>query len=286
MKLHILFRSFRRQTMAHGNLLRCVTARKHAFANVKGLESINLTHWVDTEEEKKFFLETFGKMDWYNIEVIKDWENNSPFMMGEFFRTTEADMFEWLWEDIGVYEDTYTLAINTMEERFPKNDKHHPKLVSYNGVLGVKIANNPKHWPWQSSYGIPHFIGSGVIKNHYKAVQGKPLFCPDYKRVIWEVEFTAFLRFHNLIWYCPEIQIDHWIPTTKEVEDEVHKKSRTDGSVKRDRAMMRERQKRGYFWGLNFHLIGDLAKAQEESKRLGDKEYSGIGIYGTREDFA
>ncbi len=282
MKLHILFRSFRRQDMARGNLLRVIVARKHALANVKGLESINLTHWVDTEEERDFFLKHFGNNGWYNIEVIKDYNTKAPLMIGEFFRTTEADMFEWLWDDVGVYEDTYTLAINTMMLRFPKRDKHHPRIVSYNGILGVKIANYPKHWPWQSSYGNPHFIGSGVIKNHYKAYPDKPIFCPDYKRVIWEVEFVAVARFHTLIWYCPEIRIDHWVPTKKETEDEVHKKSRADGSSQRDKDMLRERKKRGYHWGLNFDLIGDLAKAKEKST---NKECVAIGIYRDRSAF-
>lgn len=262
MNLHTLFVSHNREAMTLTNVERYKVARAHALENIDTLDRCDCTIWVTTQGEKDFFDDKFSKDSYISTTMIGEYIGRAPLLMSEYVQTTKSDLFHITWDDHGLYEDCYTLAINAMLERFPKKSVHNKQTFSYDGVVGINIANYPKHWPWRGWHGSQHLIGAGIVESFKKWSGGKPFFCPDFKRVMWECEFSAFLRFYNAIWYCPEAKLDHWRPDAHgNIPDKSHIEGRSDGSMRRDAQMHQERRKRGYYWGLNFKLVGDLDSA-------------------------
>lgn len=262
MRLHILFVSHNREEMTVRNIKRCETACNHALKNVDSLKEVTCSIWVTTQHEKEFFDAHLKEYKWISTSIVKDYIEWAPLLMNRHLRTTKADLFHITWDDHGVYEDCYTNAIKAMLLRFPKKTVHTHAYVgfSYNGIIGIDIANYPKHWPWQGWYSSQHLIGAGYIKGWEHLHGDLSLFCPDYKRVMWECEFSASIRFYNSIWCCREAKLDHWRPDfsgnkLQWIPDKSHTEGRADGSMKQDREIFQERRKMGYYWGLNFDLI-------------------------------
>ena len=236
--------SYKRRELTIANINRCRIAREHVFRNVNSMREFICTIWVVTQAEKDAFDVEFKNLDWVSVEVIKDYTEKAPILMSEFLGTT-ADLFCITWDDHGVYEDCYTNAINAMLGKFPARTPHN-KQFSYDGVVGMSIVNYPKHFPWRSGFGPYQLIGSGVIKSFKSAYPDKTIFCPDYKRICWECEFAAYIRFHNAIWYCHDARVDHWRPdqSTNSAQwkpDKSHVEGRM-GSMERDRQMYLERR--------------------------------------------
>ena len=277
MKLHILVVSHNREDITIKNMKRCEIGRAHAIKHVETLDDIQCTIWVTSVREKEFFDKQFNNHNWVNTVIVKKYIEQAPILMSNFLQTTKADVFHITWDDHGVYEDCYTNALNAMIQRFPERTIHQLR-TSYDGVVGMDIVNYPKHWPWQSGFGPSQLIGSGVLESFKIFTGGLPLFCPDYKRVCWECEFSAYMRFHNSMWYCGTARVDHWRPDVHRKPDKSHTNGRDDGSMNRDRLMYLERRRRGYFWGLNFDLVGDLDKAL----KLRDEEVNTGPIVSTR----
>jgi len=265
MKLTIMMVTYRRVMMTLDNIDSYILARQHALDRIDGLE-IDFHLWAANKNEYDNYVEIYKDIDWITVSHVPNYATKAPILVEEFVTRLDSDLVHLTWDDHTPAKNVLTLGVRDMVEHFPKFD----------GVVGMMIVNHPPEWGWQTSYGPTQIIGVRLFKD-FRERTGQPILCPEYHQCCFEVEFTSYMQLLNRVWHCREAHFNHQrheLPSKWGI-DHSAMESRKLGTMNKDRAVYNVRRKKGYYWGINFDIVGGWEavlpklKAEEEGDEVG-----------------
>ena len=145
----------------------------------------------------------------------------------------------WAWTDGVLYgaddiefpPEGIATAVKAMEKYFPDGD----------GLIGLDQDCRPKI---DSAFGL---MGRKFIERF----PFRTAFCPQYIHFFSDAEIGAYAKSIKKFYFCKEVILKH-----TRAQDNTYALGMAKWA--KDRATWQERAKKGYLWGRNFSLIGDV----------------------------
>jgi len=176
------------------------------------------------------------------ISVIGSWNKFFKEHINESW-----DAVLWLCDDTEIYPNALELAVNSMKEHFPNLD----------GIIGFTQTCPTKKKFVYKPYG-QILIGKKFVER-FKDVNYQ-VCCPFYTFFWQDYELWQYATSLNKFYHCEEAKLIHYHPGYLIIEkDKTHEIVRGD-SLKKDKIIHKEREKRNLIWGKSWESIEDYDK--------------------------
>jgi len=235
-KLDIVIPSLGRKV----KLERCIESIRKA----KFQHDVHLYLYFSIKEELDYFKKTTKDKDWITCKTVKNYR--VPDFWNKHLKTMKADAMMYLNDDIILFGDTITNALEYMSKVYP----------DYDGVIGINQFNIPINQMVKTAFGV---IGT-KFANRFPDRQ---VFCPDYDRFYADQELFVFSDRVHKFTFCNLVRLEHDHPVfNKNSMDATHKNVRQ--YLSSDKTVFHNRRMKNLIWGVNFEL-------NKESNLLGAK---------------
>lgn len=195
---------------------------------------------VIVQPSQQFVIGAWNRANRENIE-IKFVEDNNGTKVG-------FDGFIGLCDDVELTENALENAVLAHKNWFPDGD----------GVVGFK-QDCPGYPEYTFKWYGQTLMGREFIER-YKQVDYQ-ICCPDYKHFFQDEEMFMYANSMNKFHPEESALLHHYHPSfIREEQDQTHEIVRfgNDSPKVHDMKVLAERLKKGYLWGRDFNLVGDL----------------------------
>ena len=192
-------------------------------------------HFSIEEDRVKFYKTPIGRT--CHCHLLEN-EFKPPLFWNEELSFSNADAFVYLTDDVILHPHC---LVNAWEQLMRK--------LSFDGVVGFKIANATDGQPCQAAFGM---IGREFKKRFPEA----QVFCPEYYCFYLDMELQNFSTSIGKFIFCEEAQLDHAHPVfINSLPDECHIHHRRNAH--KDKIMWTLRNAEKLLWGETFEIIGE-----------------------------
>ena len=241
MRLDIVIPTFMREA----RLKRCVDHVKHARCKAIGGDVAEITCyiWVSLPEEYELYQSWYPAYDWVKVVLLDNRYVEAPRDWDIHMRTTTANWVHFLMDDQYVQRDCYKKVFGTIREKCPTGD----------GVIGIRVDDRPDERDDPKKNDGSIVIGAEFCRKRFGE---HPIFCPDYMRWGFDVEFANYSKYVKRLYCSMGARIDHEHPavTPGIKPDECFKRGR-NLIMPLDMEVMQKRKKAGYVWGRTFKRL-------------------------------